>query len=411
MLKNRSVYMNGVAGMLVLMSVFLSNCNSNDVDKDTTSVKPVVKTNTVKVYMHYMPWFQSKPVSGYWGSHWRMTNRNPEVIDADGKRQIASHYYPLIGPYDSKDPDVIEYHLLLMKYAGVDGILIDWYGSHSNYDYRTNLVNSNAVIDKLDDVGLQFSVVYEEYTAGSIADQSGRSAITIAQEDVTYLQSHYFNSKDYIHIDSNPLLLTFGPRYFKSPTQWDDIFKNVTVKPKFLPLWGHIGYVGISNGSGEYSWVDFTPAFSDLTNFYQKQNQIDLMIGSAYPRFHDYYKEGGVGESYGYVDFNNGQTLQATLDKAKNANLDYLQLVTWNDFGEGTIIEPTLEDQFASLEIIQKFAGVIYGKSELELIYQYYLTKVKYKNDTAAQEKLRQVFNHLASLEVQAAADLLNELP
>ena len=52
-----------------------------------------------------------------------VNNRNPNIVDATGKRQIASHYYPKIGPYASSDPDVIEYHLLLMKYAGVDGVL------------------------------------------------------------------------------------------------------------------------------------------------------------------------------------------------------------------------------------------------------------------------------------------------
>src|SRR6187399_140070 len=144
--------------LVLFMIGLLGGCSDDPVAEQTPT--PVVKTNSMKIYMHYMPWFQSKPVSGYWGSHWKMTNKNPEIIDANGKRQIASHYYPLIGPYDSKDSDVIEYHLLLMKYAGVDGILIDWYGSHTNYDYGTNLINTNAVIDKLDDVGLQFSVVY-----------------------------------------------------------------------------------------------------------------------------------------------------------------------------------------------------------------------------------------------------------
>ena len=40
----------------------------------------------------------------------------------------AAHYYPKIGPYASNDPDVLEYHFLLMKAAGVTGIILDWYG-------------------------------------------------------------------------------------------------------------------------------------------------------------------------------------------------------------------------------------------------------------------------------------------
>src|SRR6476661_5169499 len=91
---------------------------------------PVAKTNPMKVYMHYMPWFETPATLGgsNWGYHWKFNNQNPNIVDASGKRQIASHYYPKIGPYASSDPNVIEYHMLLMKFAGVDGVMIDWYG-------------------------------------------------------------------------------------------------------------------------------------------------------------------------------------------------------------------------------------------------------------------------------------------
>ena len=83
-----------------------------------TGAKSVVKTNNQKVYVHYMPWFETPATSGtnQWGQHWTMANENPNVILANGRRQIASWFYPMIGPYDSDDRDVIDYHLLLMKY-------------------------------------------------------------------------------------------------------------------------------------------------------------------------------------------------------------------------------------------------------------------------------------------------------
>ena len=67
---------------------------------------PVAKTNPMKVYMHYMPWFETPATLGgsNWGYHWKFNNQNPNIVDAAGKRQIASHYYPKIGPYASSDP-------------------------------------------------------------------------------------------------------------------------------------------------------------------------------------------------------------------------------------------------------------------------------------------------------------------
>src|SRR5205807_732935 len=85
----------------------------------------------------------------------QVPNTNPNIIDANGHRQIASNYYPLIGPYASSDPNLIEYHLLLMKLSGIDGVLVDWYGTQgSNGDVGSLLTNSNAMINSTAGVGL-----------------------------------------------------------------------------------------------------------------------------------------------------------------------------------------------------------------------------------------------------------------
>ena len=45
-----------------------------------------------------------------------------------------------------------------------------------------------------------------------------------------------------------------------------------------------------------------------------------------------------------------------TFDAALAANASIIQLVTWNDYGEGTIIEPTAETGYQALEIVQQSA-------------------------------------------------------
>jgi hypothetical protein len=80
------------------------------------------------VMVDYQSWFVAKPYSDQWGWHWTMNHFNPDMVNASGRRQIASWYYPMIGPYDSADPTVLEYHVLLMKLAGIDGVIVDWYG-------------------------------------------------------------------------------------------------------------------------------------------------------------------------------------------------------------------------------------------------------------------------------------------
>src|SRR5882672_5326859 len=92
-----------------------------------------------KVYIHMMPWFETKASGGgKWGIHWTMANQNPDIVSG-GKRQIASHYHPLIDAYASGDTAVIDWQLGLMKLSGVTGILVDWPGTSGLLDYGANM--------------------------------------------------------------------------------------------------------------------------------------------------------------------------------------------------------------------------------------------------------------------------------
>ena len=91
-------------------SALLANDGTSPHVADNSASHPVLLA-------HYMPWYTAKPFSDHWGWHWTMNHFDPEE-QTDGQRDIASKYYPVIGPYDSGDPHVLEYHLLLMKLAG-----------------------------------------------------------------------------------------------------------------------------------------------------------------------------------------------------------------------------------------------------------------------------------------------------
>jgi hypothetical protein len=92
---------------------------------------------------------------------------------------------------------------------------------------------------------------------------------------------------------------------------------------------------------------------SYLDRSYRTVTGSDYVVASAFPGFHDIYKEAGVGSSYGYLDANDGETFEFTFQKALEIHPDVIQVVTWNDYGEGTMVEPTLETGYKYLEIIQ----------------------------------------------------------
>lgn len=86
---------------------------------------------------YYYTWY-GRPggAAGDWG---KWVTREPSLLHPAGNdpdtcvfppaiRQLNSGAYPLIGPYDSMDREVVRWHMRLAKAAGIDGFLVDWWG-------------------------------------------------------------------------------------------------------------------------------------------------------------------------------------------------------------------------------------------------------------------------------------------
>ncbi len=376
----------------------------------TPAATDVVKTNPLKVYMHYMPWFETPATIGNWGWHWKMNNKNPNIVDSQGRRQIAAHYYPQIGTYASRDADVIEYHMLLMKYSGVDGLMINWYGVQgTNGDINDLLASSNAIINQTQDFGMDYNVVLEDRFSANI-DQ--------AKANVAYLRDHYFNDPNYIRINSgnDPLLMVFGPITFQQPAQWTEILGQAGEPVDFLTLWYERNDAG-TNADGEYAWI-----YQDASRTYQEHvrdfylvraNSLGTVGGIAFPGFDDYYIQGGVGDIIPFdIPHDNGQVLANTLNLANQYadKLDFLQLATWNDIGEGTMFEPTVETGYDYLLQLQEFTGVSYGEAELELIFQLYRARKEFAGNGTKQALLEQASQLLSNLEVEQARAIIDSV-
>jgi len=308
-----------------------------------------------------MPWFQTKEYSGNWGWHWTMNKYNPDKI-VSGKREIASYFYPVTGPYDSQDPDILEYQVLLMKISGIDGVFVDWYGDENFNDYAMINKNTGALFNWVKKANLKFGIVYEDQTIKHMINGgkiSSSNAKTVAAKAINYIYNNWANSSTYLKIDDKPVLLVFGPQYFKTSSDWNDIFSTLNPKPLFFTEDNQLSPVA----AGAYPWppmslatngvLSITKLNEYLAQFYKKASSWSYKIGGAFPGFKDIYKEAGVGAGYGFLDPLNGFTFSSSLDRAITQNCDIIQIVTWNDHGEGTGVEPALEFGTQYLEKIQ----------------------------------------------------------
>lgn len=350
------------------------------------------KTNSMNVYVHYMPWFVAPEKSGVW-NHWTMST---SALAAD-EANIASHYHPLTGAYASDDEAILDYQCLLMKYSGAEGVMIDWYGTQQKNDYPQNEANTKAMKKAIERAGLKFAIVYEDATLNAADDKTGQ-----ARQDMRYLQNNYFNSTSYAKAGTSPLLMVFGPQALTKPEEWTYALGAFTNAPTFVVLNGFSSRANDSqhkNAQGEFLWVNGNPTYSDAKNF-------GIYIGGAMPGFWDVYKEHGQGDGYTTYDRKNGQLFDQQLAAAKNAGLSWLQISTWNDYGEGTTIEPTKEYGYQYLTALQKFTGVSCTQAQLELIYRWYkLRKAKPSNT-----QVKQAYDYLNAMQPDKAEAIIKSL-
>ncbi len=371
----------------------------------------IAKENPKKIYVHYLPWFQNKDFDGYWGQHWTMNNQNPEVQMPNGNLQIASYYYPLIGPYSSSDPDLHEYHFLMMKLSGVDGVIFDWYGSKDLHDYGLIKNSTETFIKTLEDLDLTFSIMYEDRVALQATENSlCNSLIKAAQEDLTYIDSVYFSSPKYMTYNHKKMLFVFGPDYIKTEAEWNEVFDILPSenRPDFLTLWAAKDRVGV-NASGEFLWVDKDHLLAHQYYYDTYQTSNKITVGSSYPGFKSFYTEGGwsTGVNDWVIDTNAGNTFVESLNYTHHELSDFIQIITWNDFGEGTMIEPTQEFGFTFLQILQEYTGVSFTVNDLQIALDLYITRKEHQNNTEVQKFLNRTYTYIKNLDLQRADMIL----
>jgi len=377
-------------------------------DRKSGAVKPLI-------FVHYLPWFESRPTSKAFGWHWTMNHYDPSKM-VKGRRQAASHYDPLIGLYDSNDPAALECQSLLMKMAGIDGVMIDWYGRDNYFDYAALDRNSKKMIDAAQKVGLQFAVMYEDRVvpkliAGGVIKEG--EAVGHGHDMLVWMEKNWFSQPGYLKIEGRPVLTVFGPQYYQEEA-WQKMFQGLAPTPllfsEYEPKAGAAGafYWPAPQGGGKQSK-------QKLDAFYDQTKKWSVSIPCAYPRFDDIYEQAGVHPSYGSIKDRGGKTYRQTLERALTSGQPVVQVATWNDWGEGTQIEPSVEFGYRDLEVTQEMRrkyidkNFKYKAEDLRLPVQLYLLRRQPGLTAAEKTRLDGIAKLLSQGNVAEASKKLDE--
>jgi len=219
-----------------------------------------------------------------------MNHFDPEQ-EIDGRRQIASKYHPLTGPYDSGDPHVLEYHLLLMKLAGIDGVIVDWYGLTNYRDYAVLHRNTTRLLQQCERLNMKFAICYEDQTIPALVEAeripaTGRVAHAVSEID--WLGKYWFKSGSYVNFDGKPVLLSFGHIGLNNE-EWGQCLSRLT-----SPV-AYFSQDILRHGAiGGFGWPSPMVGTQQVDRFLADSKRWPQAIPAAFPRFDDIYKQAGV---------------------------------------------------------------------------------------------------------------------
>jgi Glycosyl hydrolase family 71 len=245
--------------------------------------------------------------------------------------------------YISWDPTQVNKQINDMVSRGISGVVIDWYGPADPTESTTlawlaaaqNTPNFKVMI--MIDKG-----------AVTLSPCSGCNAQQTLIHLTNYVLQHYATSPAYATLNGKPLITEFDlDKHFT--LDWNAI--KAATSSNIAWIFQSSGGFTHPVSSGSYSWMNATSTvygMDYLTNFYNAALKAPQQMswGAGYKGFNDTLASWTLNRVVGQQC---GQTWLQTFSKLKSYynsgnQLPMLQLVTWNDYEEGTELESGIDN-------------------------------------------------------------------
>ena len=264
---------------------------------------PAARAGTVAIF--YYPWYGTPSHDGAW-QHWNQNGHQPPG-------DIYSSYYPARGPYSSSSRKVVDAQMAEIAAAGVDEVIVSWWGRGSTEDARLPLVTRCARRH-----GLTVAIHLEPYL--------GRSPTTVA-DDLTYLAGlgirdvFVYHPRDFA-VSDWATILSAAPRSLRVFSGDEDV--SFAVQGKFA-------------GFYTYDFVNFGGA--KFIRLCAEAHRANILCA---PSVGPGYNGMRAGEPPVFKPRRYGATYDALWRAAIAADPDYVTITSYNEWGEGTQIEPAV---------------------------------------------------------------------
>lgn len=250
--------------------------------------------------------------------------------------------------YNSDDATQVHRQVQDMMSRGIDGAIAAWYGaSNSSIDSATQLLKKEA---EAQGGQFQFVIMEDMGALGAAAIANGCDVTDQLISDLSYIASEYESSSAYMRVNGRPVVFFFFVDGYY--IDWNRVVSSMQGNP-LLIFQGPDGFTRKLSDGG-FSWVlinsnnPFDPEVSAQDTFYQAAQKATgrLVFASAYKGFNDTLATWGTNR---VIQEDCGQTWLQTLSEAgkfysSSNQLPAMQIATWNDYEEGTAIEPGIDN-------------------------------------------------------------------
>lgn len=362
-----------------------ANCVAGKVHWSTGTCKPSAATsalapagasatarssgNAYKIGTFYFPGWKDNQVGAPAKYPWTRIKSYPELE-------------PKLGWYDDGSVAVVEQQLKWMRTYGIDYVVFDWFwnGKGTELDHS---VNAYFKTETKKDV--PFALLWSNHMS---VPRTKREFTSM----VDYWISHYFNKPEFMKIDGKPVIFIFSHLSFvKQASQFGQstislleeaqararaaghkgiyFVGGTHVDSSLLKAAATSGYSALSAYNYHGRADDSSTSFEELDSAYQhvwnsilKESSIPYILpmsqgwdkrpwgGSPNP-LHD--MSGGVISGFERHLTEARKLMDANPTKTMKTGV----ICCWNEFGEGSFIEPTKKDGFGYLEKVQKVFG------------------------------------------------------
>jgi len=249
--------------------------------------------------------------------------------------------------YSSHDPAVITRQIQEAKKRGISAFVVDWYGDREPFiDKSYSMVQTLAQKH-----GFKVAMMYDETTQDDGATDEAIADFTMFHD--TYLSSDSPGHQAYLTYEGRPVIFIFPTG---KHTDWSKVRAVVDQwNPKPWLIYENLPGPDAQAFDGFYAWINpgeggWAADGSNwgeqyLSNFYETMRSKypdKIIVGGAWADFNDSKASWGLNR---HIAARCGQTYRDTFnfwhrDFAQDDPIPFLMIETWDDYEEGSAIEP-----------------------------------------------------------------------